>query len=142
MRVPIEISLNTRFHLILVAHGASEACCQMFGGSGSLILDNRVKGFANHTEPFVLGDLDGEQTFIHILDDNSLDVLLQNRDTITDFTNYLIKREQFLRSGVVVYSPGEEEHLAYYLKQINEKGEHDFIMPDAHTSGYAFAEGT
>lgn len=43
-----------------MANCASESCHQIYGGSGNLILDNRVKGFANHTQPFVFGDLNTE----------------------------------------------------------------------------------
>jgi hypothetical protein len=126
----------------MVAHGASDECMNTYGGSGSLIFDNRVKGFENHSEPFIMGDLDINQTFIHILDDSSLNILLKNRDTITDFADYLIKREILLRSNKNIYSAGEEEMLACYLKYLNEDNEHDFILPNINADGYAFVEGT
>jgi hypothetical protein len=142
LRVPIEISDKTRFHLVLVAHGSAEACRATYTGSGSLILDTQLKAIKDHIEPFTLGDLDITQTFVHILDDNALDIVLQKQDTITDFTHYLIKREQLLRSKKVVYAPGEEELLAYYLKCLNDKDEHDFVLPDTDAEGYGFEEGT
>lgn len=141
LRVPIQITENTRFHLVLVAHGSSEACLGTYSGSGSLIINTRLKNIQAHTEPFTLGDLDDSQTFIHILDDNALDIVLQKQDTIADFTHYLTKREQLLRSEKTIYSPGEEELLAYYLKCLNDQDEHDFVLPETDAEGYAFEEG-
>jgi len=72
-----------------------------------------------------------------------LDILLENRDTITDFTEYLVKREIFLRSEKIVFSPGEEELLGYYLKEVNDQGEHDFALPKGEKiTGLSIEEGT
>lgn len=141
--IPLELNENTQFHLVMVAHGTSEACKSKFGGSGSMIFHNSIVGFESHQEPFKIGDLEKSQTFIHVLDDTTLEILLQNRDTIRDFTNYLIKREKFLRSNFMVYAPGEEELLAHYLKEINEEGEHDFFFEERNSfSGIALNEGS
>lgn len=141
LRKPITLTAETKIHLVLVAHGASAACVETYNGSGSLIIDNIIKGTENHTEPFKVGDVDPDRTFIHILDDFSLDILLETRDTIDDFTSYLKKREHLLRSRLRIYSPGEEEMLAHYLKEMNENGEHDFIFPATDQPGYAFKVG-
>ncbi|WP_290238703.1 hypothetical protein [Pedobacter aquatilis] len=141
LRVPIQINAQTRFHLILVAHGSAEACEQAFHGSGSLIIDNKFKGIASHNQPFVVGDLNPAQTFIHVLDDFSLDVVLQTRDTISDFRDYLYKREKLLRSDFRIYAPGEEEMLAHFLKCLNADNEHDFVLPESKNEGYAFKQG-
>ncbi|MGN6640080.1 MAG: hypothetical protein ACTHJ8_14320 [Mucilaginibacter sp.] len=142
LRVPLEITEKTRFHLVLVAHGSAEACSRVYHGTGSLIIDNRLKTITAHTEPFTLGDLDTSKTFVHVLDDNSLDILLQKQDTITHFTHYLTKRERLLRSAKTIYSPSEEELLAYYLKCLNDNDEHDFVLPDTDSEGYGFEEGS
>lgn len=142
LRVPLQITDKTRFHLVLVAHGSAEACANVYRGAGSLIIDNRLKTVSAHTATFTIGDLDTSKTFIHILDDNSLDILLQKQDTISDFTHYLAKREQLLRSAKTIYSPGEEELLAYYLKCLNDNDEHDFVLPDTDADGYGFEEGS
>lgn len=142
LRAPITITEHTRFHLVLVAHGSAEACAAVYQGSGSLIINTMLKGIPAHSETFTVGDLDTTQTFIHILDDNSLDIVLQKQDTISDFTHYLTKRELLLRSGKTIYAPGEEELLAYYLKCLNDRDEHDFVMPETDADGYGFEEGT
>jgi hypothetical protein len=121
---------KANFHLVLVAHQASKACKNYFGGSGSLMLSNDDNFAKQSGMPFAVGDLDKNRTYVHILDDTSLDLLMKTVDTITDFVRYLTKKEKFMRSGIGVISTGEESLLAFYLMKMNEKGEHDFILPD------------
>ncbi len=52
-------------------------------------------------------------------------------DTITDFTQYLEKKETFVRSGRLFQANGEENLLAYYAIRTNNDGEHDFVLPNA-----------
>lgn len=131
-KIPININIteNTRFHLISVAHGGSKKCKEVFkGGSGSFITKSDTRGFKNHTEPFVIGDFDTSKTYAHVLDDTTLDVLLKNLDTVDDFIKYLNKKEILFRSKRVIITTGEEELLAYYLENANPEGEHDFAFP-------------
>lgn len=121
------------FHLIVVAHGDSKRCQQELGGSGSLIINTSIKGdqhYINDNDgiPFIIGDIDPSRTFVHILGDTSLDIVLGTLDTISDFVSYLTKKEKLLRSDTVVIATGEEDLLAYYLKNIDEEGEHDFVI--------------
>lgn len=105
---PIDIPdlLTARFHLIVVAHDTSMRCQQELGGSGSLIINSSVK----------------------------LDIVLGTLDTISDFVSYLTKKEKFLRSDTVIFATREEDLLAYYLKNLNDKDEHDFVIP-SHVKG-------
>lgn len=130
-RLPTSININehTQIHLVLVAHGASEACKKFHGGSGSLMFHNTVVGLNNHKTPFMIGDLNRNKSFVHVLDDYTLDVLLQNRDTITDFTRYLKNRGKFLRGQTIVLSSGEEELLTVYMKGLVEDEDKGFILP-------------
>ena len=118
-----------RFHLVIVAHDLAKRCNEVFGGSGSLMIRTDLKGLAAHTVPFTIGDLDPQRRFIHVLDDASLDIVLRTLDTISDFTAYLQKKEQLLRSATMIFAAGEEELLAIYLMKMNEKDEHDFVFP-------------
>ncbi len=113
--IPIELSSKTKFHLVLVAHGASKKCIDEKGGIGTLMFHNEIKGCKNHTIPFVIGDLDPSKTFVHVLDDAGLDILMENLTTVSDFTDYLTKRELFCRSNIKTYCPGEEDLLGFYL---------------------------
>src|SRR5690606_17854901 len=93
-------------HLIVVARGASDICRRHHGhGLGSLILDPSVKG-AEHWPsevrnaiPFAIGDIDPEGSFVHVLDEVTLDIILGELDTIKDLTDYLQRKETFFRSG-------------------------------------------
>ena len=125
-------------HRVVVAHGVMDCCRKFFGGgSGSLIVNNSIKGEQhygiNECEPFMIGLVDPTRGFIHVLDDVSLDIVLKTLDTITDFTTYLTAREALLTSGKAVFATGEEELLALYLRDINPEGRHDFILPDCDT---------
>jgi hypothetical protein len=128
---PVDLPLSGKgtFHLVVVAHGVSQRIRAEYSGSGSLLIDTSLKGFPMHTKPFCVGDLDPQKTMVHILDDSSLSILMTARDTISDFTNYLAKREKLLRGPMCVHAPGEEELLAIYLKSMNQQEEHDFVLP-------------
>jgi hypothetical protein len=121
---------SAKFHLVIVAHQISDACKAYYGsGSGSLMVSNDEVFASGSGMPFVIGDLDKSKTFVHFFDDTTLDIVMKNIDTITDFVSYLNKKEKFMRSGIGVMSAGEEELLAYYLKNMNKNGEHDFVLP-------------
>jgi hypothetical protein len=130
--IPIDIPTieNAVFHLVVVAHGVSERIKELYKGSGSLMIDSSLKGFANHDKPFTIGDVDPSKTFIHVLDDDSLDTLMSTRNTISDFVDYLQKRELLIRNERKIVSPGEEELLAIFLTKMNEEQRHDFNFPN------------
>jgi hypothetical protein len=121
------------FHRVVVAHDASRRCRQILGGSGSLILDPDIVGPMHHEGsdvlPFRVGHVDPSRGYIHVLDDTSLDVVMRTLDTITDFVSYLAKKEAFIQSGHLKFATGEEDLLAFYLRYLNEQGEHDFDVP-------------
>jgi SEC-C motif len=132
---------RVRFHLIVVAHDIAAHCARALGGSGSLMIHSDVKGFEAHSAPFTVGDLDPKRTFVHVLDDTSLNIVMQTLDTIADFTTYLQKKETLLRSEQIIIAAGEEELLATYLTTIGSEGEHAFTFP-ANATGIVFGEGT
>jgi hypothetical protein len=135
---------SAKYHLIIVAHGSENRCITEFGGSGSLMLVSSLGQFGNAEElsstPFVVGDLDKTRTFIHILTESTLDIVLQTLDTISDFVLYLEKKEKFFRNMMSVNVPGEEELLAYYLKHINDEGVHDFVI-EGNFNAFGLEEG-
>jgi hypothetical protein len=133
---PLGVDLvDARLHLIVVAHGAANACANVLGGSGSLMIRTDLKGYNAHTVPFTIGDLDPNDTFIHVFDDTTLDVVMQERNTITDFAHYLRKKEAFLRSNRPIAIEGEEDLLAIYLQTVNDSDEHDLIILPEATGG-------
>lgn len=128
------IDLPTRdeavIHRIVVARGAGEACKRHFrDGMGSLRVRTDVQD-DRHFSPvaylFTVGDLDPKGSFVHVLDDVTLNILLGELDTIVDFTSYLTKKAAFVRSGSLRSAAGEQDLLAHYAVRVNDHGDHDF----------------
>jgi len=66
--------------------------------------------------PIFYGDFG--KGFVHVLDEISFNIILQELDTIKDFINYLIAKEKFYRSKTQTpLLAGEENLLALYLSQ-------------------------
>lgn len=128
----IPSSESAKYHLIVVANGCEDRCKAEFGGTGSLMLNTSLGQQGNGDEisssPFMVGDLDPSRTFVHVLTEYTLDILLHTLDTISDFIWYLERKENLIRSGITVFASGEEDLLAYYLMHMNEKGKHDFTF--------------
>jgi hypothetical protein len=171
MRLPIELPKHPQFHRIVVAHDASRRFRELLGGtSGSLFLFTAIKGtahengpipanasamierlnsdwsqhttFAGNVMPFTIGDIEPDKGFIHVLDDPALDVVLTTCDTIADFVHYLASREALIRSGKLIFSPGEEDLLAYYLPSPDGGSERGFgFPPESNTHLCIIAEG-
>ena len=124
------------FHRIVVAHDSADRCRREFnGGSGSLILNTTVAGEAHYrsdkydVQPFRVGDVNPNRGYVHVLDDTTLDIVLATLDTITDFVEYLTKKEAFVRSGCAIMATGEEDLLAFYLSDIDDNEQHAFVVP-------------
>lgn len=134
---PIEFPSAERMlvHRVVVARGAGAACKEYFGdGVGSLMLVPDVKGKAHyegdHIRPFVVGDVDPDGPYVHVLDDATLDIVLAELDTVSDFSRYLTSKETFVRSGKLMGVEGEEDLLAYYAVRTDKDGQHAFMPPD------------
>ncbi len=135
-RLPIDIPKQNdlRIHRICVSLGAYDACEKFFGGNsiGSLLVNTSITGPDEHCTPFTVGDVFPDKGFIHVFDDFTLDAIFSELDTVTDFIEYLVKRERLFRhQPPAVMSPGEEQLLSIYLTNIDEDGEHNFVFPGA-----------
>jgi hypothetical protein len=133
---------EARFHRVVVALNASERCKQFFdhSGTGSLMLRTDVVGDAHYKTPFAIGQMDASRGYVHVFDDVTLNIILRELDTISDFTNYLTRKEAVVRSGTMFCAAGEEDILAHYLTELNEDGEHDIVLPK-DADGVWFTEG-
>ncbi|MCE5270051.1 SEC-C domain-containing protein [bacterium] len=120
---------DANISLIVVAHDVARRCAKDLGGSGSLMIRSDLDGIQNVAKPFFIGDYDKSKTFVHILDDITLNAILGKLDTIADFTSYLTKKEQLFRSDKIVIAAGEEDLLAHYLANIDRDGMHGFDLP-------------
>lgn len=136
-RFPLKLPApgRIRFHRIVVAHNVSQPCRDHFGGgSGTLFFDSDIQGSMHWDrrcgpcEPFQVGWVDKNRGFVHVLDDIGLELVLKNRDTISDFLYYLQAKEELLRRPERFFIAGEEELLAKYLTTFRNN-EHAFDVP-------------
>ena len=130
---PIELpgKGDAEIHRVVVARGAGEACARHFGdGIGSLRVRPEIAGGQHCVpdgEPFAVGDLDPSGSYVHVMDDVTLDILLGELDTVIDFAEYLTKKAAFARTGHLRSAAGEQDLLARYAVRMNEAGDHDFV---------------
>lgn len=119
--VPLEVMLpppgRARFHRIVVALGAGDACRNVYGGSGSLMISGG--GGAGLWQPppneeFTVGREGDGRGFVHVFDEVTLQIVLSELDTIVDFVEYLVKKEGLFASRLVL-AAGEEDLLGWYL---------------------------
>lgn len=149
-RLPVELppADEMQVHRIVVAHNVSPECRKKYGGTGSLKINTTILGNEHYDtpndeniEPFFIGLIDPTKGYVHVFDDVSLVALLQNLDTISDFTQYLERKEKFInRNNYTVIAAGEDDLLAFYLMDIDEEERHDFIV-DPDSTGIHLEEG-
>lgn len=154
-RFPFDINITseTRIHRIIVAKGAENACLSYTGKKrGSLLIDSRIEGnghkfiinrdgtfTSNNTFPFAVGFPTNRDTVFHIFDDVTLDILMTELDTLSDFASYLTNKEDLFSSGKVILADGEEDILACYLSKI-ENDRHTIVSSnELEYSGYSFS---
>lgn len=129
---PIKLpsSDNLQIHLIAVANGSCKHAKSYWGGSSSdsLMIDTSIVGDNYKERPFSIGWPLSSKRFVHIFDENTLDLVLKELDTVYDFIDYLNKKERlFTTEGITCVVPGEEELLAMYLSNFDEhRNEHYF----------------
>lgn len=136
-RLPIALpdKEKRRVHGIVVSNGSNAACREHYDDvSGTLVINPDLEG-TSHTDtkfpkyaPFSIGDVNPGSAFVHVFDGEGLTIVLRELDTITDFVQYINKREKFIRSGRLAMAAGEEDLLAHYLSYVARNGKHDFLL--------------
>lgn len=124
--VPLPDERSARYFLIAVTRGGHEAAARHFGGgsSGSLMLNNTLEGTAHYERPFEVGFPLNKRHFVHVLDEMTVDLLLEELDTVPDLVDYLACKESFFgANGVSMMISGEEDLLARYMCTM-EDGKH------------------
>jgi SEC-C motif len=145
--VPLPSVERMKVHRVVVAHGAGEACRKYYGGgSGSLMIapsligdDHLIAGndtitvngieIPNPDKPFQIGQINPQRGYVHVLDDTSLDILFRTLDTVRDLVEYFERKERFIKSGKLVTAAGEDDLLAYYLRDVGKDNWNDFVIP-------------
>lgn len=132
--VPLPEPEAMQVHRVVVAVGAAGACQARLGGSGSLVIAPDIAGKAHFegdiVEPFAVGVLEPARGYVHVLDEVALDVVLGEMDTVSDLVEYLTKKESFVQSGRLGRAAGEEDLLAYYMRDVGPDDRHDFLVPE------------
>ena len=67
-------------------------------------------------DKFPLIGSDSKKGFIHVFDEKSIQIVLQELDTITDFIDFLQEEERFIESGTRHIAFSEEDMLALYFQ--------------------------
>jgi hypothetical protein len=49
--------------------------------------------------PLAIGQIDPSRGYVHVLDDASLEIVMSELDTISDFVAYLSEKERLIVSG-------------------------------------------
>ncbi|MBP4049686.1 hypothetical protein J9978_09255 [Chromobacterium violaceum] len=129
-QTPLPVALPApavaRYFLIAVTRGGYEAAAQHFGGgsTGSLMFNNLLEEDAHYEQPFEVGFPLKGRRFVHVLDEVTVDALLEELDTVPDLVDYLVCKERFLGANIAfMHVAGEEELLARYMCTM-ENGRH------------------
>jgi hypothetical protein len=142
---PLDItSANLQVHLVAVARNSAAPCKQYFdsvkpGSSQSLAFQFGLSKEDVLNYPFFVTDFAPEKTFVHVLDDYTLDLLMEELDTVTDFLHYLQEKESAIRNGGLFSIPGEEEFLAYYINDRATNGYGRFMQEQTRVPGHVTA---
>ena len=146
-QTPLPVALPApgvaRYYLVAVTRGAHDATAQFYGrgSSGSLLLNSMLEGDDHYQTPFQVGFPLKGRRFVHVLDDVTVDMLLEELDTVPDLVAYLSCKEAYFGAqGVYLNVAGEEELLAQYMCTM-EDGRHALPKVPAGTSGVALLEG-
>lgn len=137
MPFPIDLpeSSRARFHRIVVAHGVLDRIRKEAGNRGELgirpdiIGDAHLKAPDDGGRPFTVGQINPGKGFVHVLDESSLETVLTELDTISDFVAYLEKKEALFFDSRFDGATGEQELLGRYLLYTNDAGDHHFNLP-------------
>lgn len=132
--LPLGNIAASHFHRVVVALGARDRCRREHGGTGSLIVAPHLVGQSHldardpHFQPFAVGVVEPEHGFVHIFDDRTLDIVLRELDTVSDFLRYLKKKEAVVLDRRI--QPAEEpDLLAHYLTNMDQSRQHGFDLP-------------
>ncbi|ETR94887.1 SEC-C metal-binding domain-containing protein [Acinetobacter lactucae] len=138
---PFPLDLNDKrleIHLIAITKNTFNPAKKYFdnieiGSTGSLAYSYALKEKDVLERPFFLCDIDPKKTFVHIFDEFSIHLVLNELSTISDFINYLKVKEKLVRNKGLNCVYGEEDLLGYYL---NDKefllGRTQFNYPDSN----------
>lgn len=131
---PLRIPENPIFHIIIVTRNSTEHA-KAFRESGQMgclnYQDSAICAPSDvPKQPFTITDLDPRKTFVHVLDEVSVEILLQEQDTFSDLLRYLAAKEKLLRGTAQILSAREPDLLALYTRTFSEDAGYHFPIGD------------
>lgn len=109
--IPLPRPERLRVHRICVVTGAADRCRTGIGQS-SLAIDLNV---IDDGKPFTLGRVHGIGGWLHVFDGVTLNLLLDELSTVSDFVEYLDAKSKLFDGGLFQGAPTEADLLAQYL---------------------------
>lgn len=110
-----------RFHNVVVCHGV-ESYLERYNGEASFFFDNTIKGDSHWNgvscRPFHVGQI-FEGGFVHIFNETTIDLVLNEFDTAKDFIRYLSQREALLSSHRTVKIRSEADIIQLYYESFD-----------------------
>jgi len=127
---PFPIPIDTKsmlVHKIIVAHGAKEACLRSSDENvyGSLAITYSNDSQQTPSSPFMI-NLNKNQP-VHIFDSHNLPIIFSELDTFFDFSSYLDAKLEAIRELDILSYCGEEDLLANYFINFDEKTDKHYI---------------
>lgn len=116
---PLSLScIDYEIHLIAVTCNSTEPSENYWSGGSSGTLYHIFPFDTKECleRPFVIGDLYPNKSYVHVLDEFALDLLITELSTISDFACYLQEKERAIKSKEIFQAAGEEELLTHFLR--------------------------
>jgi hypothetical protein len=142
--LPVKMPKNPTVHRIIVAYGAETACK---AESPNNIHGSLAVSYSNNPGIFVGDGFNFNLSLprnpvYHVFDSFNLAIVLGELDTISDFANYLKSKEAAVSKYIMITYCGEEDLLAHYFFNFDEKvGEHFIGSSEANLLGLMVPEG-
>ena len=141
---PLRIKSGMTLHKVIVAHGAKDACKAFSDENiyGSLAISYTPDAQSTDATlwPFVVR-LD-RNDIVHVLDSHNLEILLGELDTFRDLLSYIEEKERAVRACDSLYYCGEEDLLAHYFSNYDNKSRMYRIGPvDEKANSLYIGEG-
>jgi hypothetical protein len=129
-------------HKIIVAHGAADACLNsstsnVYGSLAMSYTDSK-----SESDPFPFQINLGRTNPVHVFDTHNLPIMLKELDTIWDLNDYLQEKVVAINTFNSLIYCGEEDLLANYFLNYDEKNNRHFIGTlDRTVTSVAIGEG-
>lgn len=128
-----------RVHLVAICRNSATPAREYFGkyeskgtvqsSTGTLMFHAALREPDMLANPFCTGDFDPSKPFVHVFDEDSIQLLMTELGTGADFIDYLQVREGAIRKQRLASIQGEEDFLSVYLQNENELGFGGFSSP-------------